>query len=255
MTKCKYLLLIVLLFSVFISPVSALCNYEEQAALNKEAANVKASYEIVTKPYADQSNCYPPEDIDDSESYQCVGQFIQINILNISENMKLEISDDYYNVRRNYFYTDTDDGKLELLLSDKNGLEVAYNENVINYTIKINASSKTGCEGSTLRTIYLTLPRYNVYSTVAPCDELTDYYLCQSYVTYDEISYDSFSQQITEELAKREETNEEELKWYQKVWEYIVKHKNAFIIGGVLVVVATGGTITYIVIRRRRDLI
>lgn len=254
MTKCKYLLLIVLLFSVFINPVSALCNYEEQAALNKEVANVKASYEI-SKEEISKDRCMPLEDAVDKENYKCYSEFMKINILNISENMKLEISDDIYKTKRVFTFDDTDNGTLSIYLLDENGNRVEYNNSIINYTIKILASNETGCEGSTLRTIYLTLPRYNLYSKVDLCSELADYSLCQQYVTYSEISYEQFSESIAKELAKREEKSEEESKWYQKVWEYVVEHKTAFIIGGVLVVVATGGTITYIVIRRRRDII
>lgn len=255
MARCKYLLLIVLLFSVFINPVSALCNYEEQAALNKEVANVKASYEIVTKPYADQSGCYPPEDIENPDDYLCKGEFIQINILNLNENMVVNVKNDFYKNKIKYVYTDTNSGTLSFILKNDNNVEIAYNENIIEYTIEILASDKTGCEGSTLRTLYLTIPRYNVFSNVSPCDEMTDYYLCQKYVTYPVVTYEQFSETIAKKIAEREEQGKENLKWYKKIWEFVVEHKTTFIVGGIVIVVAGGGATAYIIIRRRRDIV
>ena len=255
MSKFKYLILTLLIFGFGITPVGAICNYEEQARLNREVGNVTVSYEIVTQPYADQSGCYPPEDLEEGIEYQCKGEFIQINILNINENMVVNVENDYYDREYRYSYSDTDNGSLSFILTNDDGVEVAYNENVIEYTIEILASSETGCEGSGLRTIYLTVPRYNVYSNVAPCDEMSDYYLCEKYVTYPNVSYEDFSQSIANEIAEREEQQEEELKWYEKIWEFVVEHRTAFIVGGIIIVVAGGGTAAYIIIRRRRDIV
>ena len=255
MSKFKYLILTLLIFVFGITPVGAICNYKEQARLNREVSNVKVSYEVVTKPYADQSLCYPPEDIENPEDYLCKGEFIQINILNINENMIVNVENDTYDNSFRYSYEDTDSGTLSFVLTNDNNLEVSYNEDVVEYTIEILASSETGCEGSGLRTIYLTVPRYNIYSNVAPCDEMSDYYLCQKYVTYPEVTYEQFSETIANEIAEREGQKEEELKWYQKIWEFVVEHKTAFIAGGIIIVVAGGGTAAYIIIRRRRDIV
>lgn len=255
MSKFKYLILTLLIFGFGITPVGAICNYEEQARLNREVSNVQVNYEIITQPYADQSGCYPPEDIENPEDYLCKGEFIQINILNINENMIVNVENDTYDNSFRYSYEDTDSGTLSFVLTNDNNLEVSYNEDVVEYTIEILASSETGCEGSGLRTIYLTVPRYNVYSNVAPCDEMSDYYLCQKYVTYPEVTYEQFSETIANEIAEREGQKEEELKWYQKIWEFVVEHKTAFIAGGIIIVVACGGTAAYIIIRRRRDIV
>ncbi len=257
MSKIKYLILTLLIFGFGITPVGAICNYEEQARLNREVSNVKVSYEVVTKPYEDQTYCYPPDAVDgeEYENYQCIGEFIQINILNINENMVVNVENNTYDNNARYSYNDTDSGVLSFILRDNNGMEIAYNEDIVEYTIEILASSETGCEGSGLRTIYLTVPRYNIYSTVAPCNEMDDYYLCQKYVTYPEVTYEQFSETIANEIAEREEKQEEELKWYQKIWEFVVEHKTAFIAGGIIIVVAGGGTAAYIIIRRRRDIV
>ena len=255
MSKFKYLILTLLIFGFGITPVGAICNYEEQARLNREVSNVKVSYEIITQPYADQSGCYPPEDIENPEDYLCKGEFIQINKLNINESMVVNIGNNYYDREYRYNYSDTENGNLSFILTNDDGVEISYNEDVIEYTIEILASSETGCEGSGLRTIYLTVPRYNVYSNVAPCDEMSDYYLCEKYVTYPNVSYEDFSQSIANEIAEREEEEEEPLAWYERLWEFVVEHRTAFIAGGIIIVVAAGGTVAYIIIRRRRDIV
>ena len=69
MSKIKYLILTLLIFGFGITPVGAICNYEEQARLNREVSNVKVSYEVVTKEIG-QENCMPPDEFEDSE-YSC----------------------------------------------------------------------------------------------------------------------------------------------------------------------------------------
>ena len=79
--------------------------------------------------------------------------------------------------------------------------------------------------------------------------------MCQRYVTFPDVTYEQFSQSIANEIAEREEQQEEELKWYEKIWEFVVEHKTAFIVGGIIIVVAGGVTAAYIIIRRRRDIV
>ena len=253
MSKFKYLILTLLIFGFGITPVGAICNYEEQARLNREVGNVKASYEIVEKEIG-QDRCSPLEGFED-EPYYCLAEFIQINILNINENMIVRIENEDYDFSRDYTYEDTDNGTITLFLTDENGNEIEYNPKVTEYSIEILASGETGCEGSTLRTLYLSVPRYNLYYGLGYCEGLDDYYLCQKYVTYPEVTYDQFSETIAKEIAEREEQQEEELKWYEKIWEFVVEHKTVFIAGGIIIVVAGGGTAAYIIIRRRRDIV
>ena len=87
------------------------------------------------------------------------------------------------------------------------------------------------------------------------CESISNYYLCQRYVTYEKIDYDTFYEEITEELESNEPTLEEELKWYERIWDFVVEHSTIFIIGGVVIVVGAGATTAYIIIRRRRNII
>ena len=249
MLNYKYLLLTLILFSFGIAPVSAACDYEEQAALNREVANVQVNYEMISKEI-EGSICSAND-----KFYTCYGEFIQINLLNLSENFRVVITNDVYRNTLTYNYSNTENGNVSFFITDNDGNEVSYNPDVITYTIRIYASSETGCEGDTLRTITLRIPRYNSYSNLALCDSLSNNYLCQRYVTYDPIDYDTFYEEIKKELAGNEPTLEEELKWYERIWDFVVEHSTIFIIGGVVIVVGAGATTAYIIIRRRRDII
>ncbi len=249
MLRYKYLLLTLILFGIGIAPVSAVCDYEEQAALNREVANVQANYEIVEKQI-EGTMCST-----DDGTGLCLGEAIQINLLNLSENFRAVITNDVYRNTLTYNYSNTDNGNVSFFITDNEGREVSYNPSVITYTIRIYASSETGCEGDTLRTITLRIPRYNQYSEFALCDSISDYYLCQRYVTYEKIDYDTFYEQVTEELEENEPTPEEELTWYERIWDFVVEHSTIFIIGGVVIVIGVGATVAYIIIRRRRDII
>ena len=254
MSKFKYLILTLLIFGFGITPVGAICNYEEQARLNREVSNVTASYEIVQQALP-ENECFPPDGSDNPEDYECLSDYMQITILNVNENMVVRVEDNTHDFERTFRYEDTNDGTISFILEDEDGNEIEFNPSVVEIGIEILASDETGCEGSTLRTLYLTVPRFNLYSTYQSCSEISDYYLCQRYVTFPDVTYEQFSQSIANEIAEREEEAEEPLAWYERLWEFVVEHKTAFIAGGIIIVVAGGGTAAYIIIRRRRDIV
>ena len=124
------------------------------------------------------------------------------------------------------------------------------------YTIKLVSSEKTGCPGNEIRTFYLQVPRYNKYSIEPRCAQVPDFYLCQEYVTFDEVEYEFFSKSINKELEKFDldengnVINKEDKTWFNKSIEYVKNNKVKFIVGGALVVVVIT---TIVVIKKRRD--
>ena len=227
---------------------AATCGYEEKAKLNNEIANVKSNYEVkervLNKDEYFISDALLGTEYEDS--YEAKTDYIQVNILNLTENMYVEITNDYNDDIVVYHYSDTQNGNISFDWNDVGTL--------ITYTIKVYASSSTGCEGSVLKTLYQALPRYNDYSTYDICKNIPDYYLCQRYVTYEDVGFDNFieqnSKQVEKKLEKEEKTTENE-KWYKKVQNFVKEHKVPFIIGGVVLVVAAGGT-TFVIIKKRR---
>lgn len=251
MSRYKYLLFSVLTFGLFLTSTrAATCSYEERAELNNELSHIEANYEILVKRELDD---HPPDELlgtPEGENYYSENDYIQINVLNLTENMYAVITNDYDDTELIYQYADTNNGNIAIEWN--NMMDLAR------YTIKIYASSNTGCEDTLLRTLYVSLPRYNDYSTYAQCDKVPDYYLCQRYVTYDYVDFVEFDEKIRAEIERVENEEQAETEndtWYEKVGNFISEHKTAFIIGGITIVVIAGITVTIIVVRRRRRIL
>ena len=249
MDRLKKALLITFTFLVLVpTSKAATCGYEEKAKLNNEVANVKANYEIKER-VLDRGEYSPPDGLE-SEEYVAKTDYIEVHILNITKNMYIVVTNDLNGESVTYGYDDANNGNISFTRTELDSL--------ITYTIKVYASNQTGCEGSTLKTLYVSLPRYNDYSTYDICKELSDYYLCQRYVTYESVGYDTFFTRIREQLDKKEEDkkdNKEDSKWYEVVGDFISKHKVPFIIGGITLVVVAGGATIVIIKKRRRSII
>lgn len=248
MNKAKFLLTSALSFMLFTSTAFAACNYEEKAKLNNESANVKANYEIKERELSKDEYTAPPDAIptDEQESYVPKTEYIEVNILNLTQNLYVTVKNDVTKEVKTYNYIDATNGNITF-----NWNEIG---SIANLTIKVMASNASDCNGETLRTLYLTLPRYNEYSEYDVCDRIPDYYMCQRFVTYDDFKYDDFSENVTKEIKTRNKKQEEEKennKWYKRVGNFIVEHKTGFIIGGISLVVVAGGA-TYIIIKKRR---
>lgn len=250
MGKFRKIVLSVMSFMLIISNTkAAACDYEEKAQLNKEAANVKANYEIKER-IMDPSEYTIPDAIlgtEEEDTYVAKTDYMQINILNITKNMYVEVTNDKDSETKTYTYNDVKDGNISFDW---------YNiGDLIKYTIKVYASNETGCSGNTLKTLYVSLPRYNDYSTYNICTKVPEYYMCQKYVTYEDDGYSSFVTKVKKEVEKQEQKDREEQerksKWYNKMFDFIKEHKTAFIVGGVTLVVVAGGA-TYIIIKKRR---
>lgn len=246
MSRCKYLLFYLIIFVLFTPAARAVtCSYEQRAELNSEVSNITASYEVLVR----RELTTPPDEFlgrPEGEEYYDETDYFQINILNLTENTYAVVTNNYDNSELIYQYEDTDNGNIAIEWD--NVMEM------VNFTIEIYSSNASGCEGTLLRTIRLQLPRYNEYSELAMCDALPDYYLCQSYVTFDEIDFLTFEERIRDEIARKEEaeTPEEE---ENPILSFLNEYKVQIIIGIIIVVVIAGGAVVIIKIKRRREII
>ena len=252
--KKQILLLFILIFSLgFTGNVYAVCDDAEQTKLNVESGKVKVNYEVIRE--VDPNGSVPDYLVgkEEAKSYVSYIEKIQINILNLTENLYVEVSSDYDHEKAIYEYKQAKDGIISFVSKSKN--------DIIKYTFKIKSSEATSCSGVDQRTLTLTQPRYNPLSSYAVCNEIPDYYMCQKYVEFpDEIDFGTFIDATDKELAKRNGTSpdgkpKEEQTWTDKVGNYIKEHKKTFIIGGVGLIIVAGGIATVVVIKRRRDVI
>lgn len=228
------------------------CNYEEKAKLNSEVANVKTNFEIKQETIELSPEEAPDEYYGTSmaDNLSIKEDYIQINILNLTENLYVEVTNDLNKEKQTYKYSDSDNGNVAIIRKDL--------DKIVTYTIKIFASSNTGCEGTALSTKYVAVPRYNDYSEYSLCSQVPEYFACERYVTFEEIDFSKFIEQVTKEIENKNKQAEEEKengKWYNEVGNFISENKVYFIVGGVALVVIAGVVTVVIIKRRRRSVI
>ena len=250
MKELKYIIFVLLSSLIGTSLVgAATCDIDEKASLNNLASNVVVNYEVkevelkgVPVPDVFQGTEY-------EEGYTDRAEYVAINILNLNQYIKVEVFDEDNKLVKSISYADTKNGSYSFAKENLERLE--------RYTFVIKASNLANCEGEEIKTLYLQIPRYNKYSNEYVCNIVPDNYLCQRFVTFDEVSYEFFRDTINKDLAKvdltmiDEENKETSNKnWFNKTIDFVKDHKYIFIITGAVVVI---GGATLIVIKKRRD--
>lgn len=236
MKKILAFLSLMLLFNINVSAASS-CNYNEQAELNSKAANVNVSYEVIDST----------EEFEDGLANTRV---FQIQILNVTEEFYILIKNDVTKEEKTYYSTDAKDGIISFIWD--------YAETVTNFTIQIYTTNKTNCVDEKYKTIYLTTPRYNEYYNIESCQELSDFYLCQEFVTFSDINRENFLKQLEsyrngEIDISGEEPVVEEPSSTDKIFKFIDDYK-WYIIGGVVIIILGSYTVYRIKTKKQREL-
>ncbi len=248
MRKNTNILLAILGFlMLFLSPsvqAASRCDTTKVAELNREVTNIKVNYEIAEKMYELEEVSPPdswyPENEGDLPTYK----YFKINILNLTEDFYVEIPE-ISNTDENYTYDMATNGTLTIDFEDTSIVRVL--------TFKIYSSDKTGCEGELFRTVYLTLPRYNDYSEYSICKQVPDYYLCQPFVTFQDVDFATFSRYIDSQISKIDKEYIEKLKEEEQEngkKNFLKKYWYIFVVVGVL---AVGGITTAVIAKRRES--
>lgn len=171
----KVMTFFIILSVLLISNVYAKCDYKELAELNQDAGAIKIMYE---------------EDSDFSisnEGNQIEYNFLKMNIINMNDNFYIKATNTKEKGETLYKYTGANDGILSFDMKDLS--------EVVTYTFKVYSSSNTNCKNTLIRTIYVTVPRYNLYSAYEICDGVENS-LCDKYVMSDSIPYLDFMDKI-----------------------------------------------------------
>ena len=231
------LLLLLLLANLNVNAVSG-CSYKEQANLNSEAAQIKVKYEEKTG-LMDPSlyNCGEAGE-GCSVEYPMFG----ITILNMSENFYIEVTSDK-GYKEIFTYGSVKDGIITFDHKDV--------DNVTNYTFNVYSSGKTGCPTEKYRVIHLTTPKLNSYYNSVECNDNSEFYLCQKYLTDDEPRYDSFIKQLTsyeEQKAKEEEKSNRSV--LQKIFDFVDNHKALIGVTTTFVVI---GVVAVVIVKKRKE--
>ncbi len=252
--KKRNVLLMILMIGVFffIENVKAeedlTCNAVSLNELRTAAANIKISYVPGTKTVKGE---YDPEYNDPIEEEY---NYLDIKIYNLTNDLYVGVDVSGNNV------TSEEDLTVSSIDAGADGAvtirQLSENE-LITYTFTV-LSDKYGCSSKVLRTIRLTLPRFNWYSRLAVCEDIPDYYLCQDYTTYQidgSTFYDKVDEYKAKLLAQEENKNGIDLDDNTGIISKTVStvSKNKYIIAGVLVIAGVAATI-YILKRKKSDL-
>ncbi len=236
----KLLILLLLLFAYRDANAASACSYKEQADLNSEAAKIKVKYE--GKVGELERSTYTCE----GGGEDCVAtyNYFTITILNMSENFYIDVSNNVTRDRATYYYSDVKDGVITF--------DYDKAESITNFTFKVYSSAKTNCSGENYRVIYFTTPKVNPYYDYLLCDNNPEYYLCQKYITTEEVSFEQFQSQVLsyEKQKNGGASNNEHRGFLEKIYDFIDDHKPLLIITTLLIV---GGVATVVIVKKRKE--
>lgn len=242
--KKLFLLAIVFLTPNLVNAESA-CTYEQQAELNNIVANVKASYEVVdiyAGKIMDIDNVTnSPDGLID---YYIKG--FNINILNITDDVYVQVSNNYDGNVQTFREENTNDGIATFQTRNKDRL--------ITYTFSIY-SNKYSCVGEKFREFTITTPMYNQHSELQTCVENPDFYYCQQFISSDNISFDEFISKINdykkEQEVKKQEEEEKNKSFIEKLKEFY--QNNKVIVYSIGVIIVAGVATTVILVKKKRS--
>ncbi|MDE5540013.1 MAG: hypothetical protein K2J20_05960 [Bacilli bacterium] len=249
MKKIKIAVLTMILFFISTHTVSAVCSAEELNRLNALGVNVHVSYEEARGEMA-PGTYSPPEGLspEEIENYVAYYNYFKIYISNLTEDIYVKVYDDVTEKTRTYTYASSDNGTLSLEWDEL--------RTIVNYTITVYSSNKTGCPDTKLSTLYLTTPRYNDYSEWSICEGIEEYYLCYKYLSVDEVSENEFynlAAKYKEAKEKKQTEDDEKEKNKDKGFLGFLKTNSIVVIITIIVVIAAGGAITVIIVKKRRS--
>lgn len=219
------------------------CNASSLNELRTAAANVKVSY-VPTTLYTDGRG-----NVTDSEE-SVETKYLDVKIYNVTEKLYVRVNAVGKRV--------TDDEKIvsyrNIAPDGSITIRQPVQNDIMTYTFTM-FSDAYGCVDKTLRTIKLTLPRFNYYSQLGVCQDIPEYYLCQEFTTYnvDGLSFydkvDEYKAKLLEQEEKGELIVDDNTSIISKAASAVSNNK--FIIVGIIVLV--GVIVTIVILKRKKS--
>lgn len=239
------MLIVGMIFTVPVFAEDELCPLETKTNLRVAASNVTVNYQPIEVPYQNEADV-------PADSAGAVEYYFDVKIYNVNSDLQVKIkSDDEFTDGVTVTYKNIQkDGAIHARKRVGNELT--------NLVFEIYGSDSTGgCAVEVLRTVKLTLPKYNNLAEREVCTEVPEFYMCQKYVTYN-IDPASFSKEIAkykEKLEQQQNASNAELEdnntLPDKAADLISKNK-IFIVGAI---VLAGVIITVIILRRKKSVL
>ena len=237
MKKNIAVLLLAVLFSWTSVDAASLCSYEKQSQINKDASNVKITYEEAYRELDPET--YSAPEGEDPETYVAYEEYFKIKLLNITEDIYVKLENSANDEIKYIEYKDTDEGTFTINWNDLTQVTT------FNYTIY--SSEATDCPNEQYRQGVKTLPKLNEYYVSELCNDISDYYLCQKYVTTD-VTPSKFVEKVN---GYKQETEQEEKKEEKKNKEDEKLNKTIIAIVGTSIMIV-GGVIAIVIVRKKR---
>lgn len=185
----KYLIFLIICCAMFMNVDASSCKAEIKAKLIEEASIISYNYvQGIKIVELDQS------DIDPNDPYYNPDGVLEfnvfdLNISNISDDLYVEVTNnknsDSFSVSSSEFV----DGTFTFVHDDL--------KDVVTYVFTVYASTSNGCAGEKISVFYITVPKYNAYSSLSACDGYEEKDFCQEFTTIDDLSeakvYESIS--------------------------------------------------------------
>lgn len=238
---------VILVLSLLFGPkfvVASSCSYSEQAELNNKAANVRTTYEIV------EVKDGTAIDVDNSTTenqilVDVIKKGFNINVLNITDDIFVKISNDKNSNIHTFKRSDTINGVATF--------QTTLTSDIVTYTIEIYANNYE-CSGELVRKYTMITPMYNKYSALQVCTDNPDFYYCKEFISTENVSFDTFYRNLEKYQTQKkvEEEKEKNKTMWDKIKDYYHEHAITINIIGSIVVIA-GVTTTVILIKKRRS--
>lgn len=223
------------------------CNLQSRSDLRNLASNVNIVYQEVSEYRPNEEYQEGAEDTDAELLYK----YLVIKIYNLSPHLRIEMTYPGSNDVTHITFDQADvDGVITLIPST--------NDYVITYTFRVYGSS-TACFSQLLRSIRLTLPKYNYYSERSACLDIPDYFMCQTYTTYD-IDATNFMNSVKSYKEKLESQKNEidengdvknNTSLASKTASFLSKYK--YVVIGI--VLAVGVVLTFVIVKKKRSVL
>ena len=227
MKRMLLVLFVITVCSFFINDVKAVgCGLEQRVKFNEIASKIRMTYEgnDITKVDAD------------GEEYSV--SVLDLKIYNVSDQLNYKLSDGSNSVDLDY----------SMSVDDVITVRITDISTIKNYVLEIYPTTYD-CYTEKIRSIKITLPKYNYESSSEICNDIEDYYLCQKYITT-ELDEDTCYQNVQKYRDRKKDIKMEELELESSDNEIVKKITNYkyYILIGVLVL---GMVISFVIVKKK----
>ena len=220
------------------------CDADAKVDLATKKNYIKYNYEEKEIFYQPGQFTYPPGMTDEEkENFKPSYNSMQINLMNLSKELYIVVSNDINDDEFIIRYEDTNNG-----VYDFSHLDLS---DVMTYTFRVYATSESVCADEEVGIFYLSLPKYNQFYQSAVCEGLEDTKYCQKYTTIKNLTEGQIYSYIEngDDVSTDKDKNNDD----KNIILEFLENNYIYIIVGVAII-AVAGCASVVIIRKRSEL-